>query len=117
MGTNKKSSRYIGITSNVSFRLNLDPDIYDAELAPILGVGNALLSPSIKVIDASIKVATRNGLASLLKVVVTKGEESRQISLICDAENTDTAKVQLINKTIKLGFGANAVNWTVERVL
>jgi len=117
MGTNKKSARYIGVTPQVSFRLQLDPDIYDAELAPILGVGNTLLNNSVKVIDASIKVATRNGLASLLRVVVFKGEESRRIKLICDAENTDTAKVQLIGKTIKLGFGASATNWTVERVL
>lgn len=116
MATNKKSARYIGISNTVAFRLQLDPDIYSGQLASILGVGNALVNGGIA-IDVSIAVATRNGLASLLKVVVVKGEESRQINLICDTDNLDTAKVQLIDKTVKLGFGANAVNWTVDRVL
>lgn len=115
MATNKKSARYIGITSTVAFRLQLDPDIYTAQLASILGVGNTLISGG-KAIDVSIAVATKNGLASLLKVTVIKGDESRQIKLICDAENTDTAKAALIGETVKLGFGASAVTWTIERV-
>jgi hypothetical protein len=116
MATNKKSARFIGIDPNVAFRLQLDPDIYHSGLAPILGVGNGLFE-GVKVVDASIAVATRNGHASLLKVVVLKGEESRQINLICDAEKTDTAKAELVGKTVKLGFGANAVDWTIDRVL
>jgi hypothetical protein len=96
--------------------LHLDPDIYTAALAPILGVGNVLLGGQ-KIIDASIEIATRNGHASLLKVMVVKGEESRMIKMVCDAEKNDTVKAELEGQTVKLGFGANAVNWTIDRVL
>lgn len=115
MATNKKSARYIGITSTVAFRLQLDPDIYSATLAPILGVGNTLVSGG-KAIDVSIAVATKSAFASLLKATVVKGEESRQIKLVCDADNADTARAALVGETVKLGFGANSVVWTIERI-
>jgi hypothetical protein len=49
--------------------------------------------------------------------MVVKGEESRMIKMVCDAEKNDTVKAELEGQTVKLGFGANAVNWTIDRVL
>jgi hypothetical protein len=113
---NKKSARFIGIDPNVSFKLQLDPDIYNAQISPILGVGNTLLSNN-KVVPVSISAALKSGLVSKIKARCIKGDEVRQVDLICDVDNADTAKVELVDKQIKLGFGANLQTWTIERCL
>lgn len=116
--TDKKAARFIGITSDVAFKLQLDPDIYNAELAPILGVGNTFAGS--KVISCSLATATKNGHAVMLKVTATKNqgqinEQSRRIELICDADNVDTAPNELIGKAIKLGNGTNPQTWIITK--
>jgi len=116
---NKKANRYIGITSTVALRLKLNPDIYNSQLATVLGVGNALTEGQ-KIISCDIKTATRDGHAKLLKVTATKNkgqanEVNRQIELICDIDNYDTATTAIIGKTIKLGQGANPVTWEITK--
>jgi hypothetical protein len=114
--SNKKATRYIGIDPNVAFRLQLDPDIYSATIAPLLGIGNVLLA-EIKVVPVPISIALKSGLVSRIKARVVNGEDVRQINLICDVDNVDTAKVDLIGKTVRLGYGANLQTWTIERCL
>ncbi|MCA6588084.1 MAG: hypothetical protein IM531_02455 [Pseudanabaena sp. M090S1SP1A06QC] len=115
--SNKKQARFIGIDPNVAFRLQLDPDIYNSQVGPILGIGNVLLSQNVKVVPVSISTALRSGLCSRIKARCVKGDEVRQVDLICDVDNADTAKIELVDKTIKLGFGANLQTWTIERCL
>ncbi|PZU94934.1 MAG: hypothetical protein DCE90_14035 [Pseudanabaena sp.] len=116
MATSKKENRFIGIDPNVAFKLNLDPDIYNSQISPLLGMGNTLLANQ-KQVDATIQVATKNGHCVILKCTVQKGEginqETRQIELICDVDNADTAPSQLIGKTVKLGYKTQATDWEV----
>jgi hypothetical protein len=116
MATSKRASRYIGITENVAFHLRLDPDIYNSVISPILGIGNTTTAP-VKKIDATIKVATKNGHCVLVKCTVQKGEgvnlESRQVELICDVDNADTAPALLVGKNIKLGYKTFATDWEI----
>lgn len=117
--TDKKSPRYIGITSDVAFKLNLDPDIYNAQLATVLGVGNALIGEQ-KVITCDLKTAVRDGHAKLLKVKVVRNKDQpnevkRTIELICDIEKTDTAPDELIGKTVKIGNGNSPPSWEIVK--
>lgn len=116
MATSKKQARYIGIDPNVAFKLNLDPDIYNGTISPLLGIGNTLLANQ-KVIDVTLKTATRNGHCVIVRCTVQKGSlsnlETRQVELICDAENADTAPTQLIGKTLKIGYKTQATDWEI----
>lgn len=119
MSTSKKVTRFIGIDTNVAFKLQLDADIYTAQICQILGIGNTAL-PSVKKITASVSQASRDGHAKILKVSCSKGTDPnkkyRQIKLICDADNLDTAISALLGKAIKLGYGTNASDWTIDSV-
>lgn len=116
MATSKKQPRYIGLTSNVTFKFGLDPDIYNSVISPILGIGNTVLEAN-KIIDTTIKQATKNGHCVLVKATVQKGSgataETRQVDLICDADNADTAPLELIGKNVKIGYKSAAVDWEI----
>lgn len=113
----KKANYFIVFAASCSLQLGLDPDIYTATIAPILAVGT--LATNHKLITTTIKEAARSPFAKLIKCQVVKGEgtateETRQIKLLCDIDNIDTAKALLIDKVVKLGYGANKTDWTIK---
>ena len=117
--TDKKASRFLAIDSNVAFKLQLDPDIYNASLASVLGVGNTLLANQ-KTVSTTLKGAVKDGHATLLRATVAKGnkdsDETRVIELLCDKDNADTARTDLIDKVVQLGRGNVTSPWIITKV-
>lgn len=118
MATAKKKPYYVAFgTATEALVLSLDPDIYDTDVQSATG-----LTPTkgtiVKTIRTTIRQAVASSFAGLVRLTVTKGlntpeEETRQVDVVCETSKLDTAKVALINKTVNLGYGANAVAWTI----
>lgn len=118
MATAKKRPYYVALgTATEALTLSLDPDIYDADVQTATG-----LTPTkggvVKTIRTTIKQAVSSSFAGLIRLTVAKGlntpeEETRQVDIVCETSKLDTAKVALLTKTINLGYGANAVAWTI----
>jgi hypothetical protein len=117
MATNKKTPYYIVMATGAEASVQLDPDIYDTDIALALGLSKTKAAPTNKVLKTTIKTITSSPFAGLVKLSVAKGigtaeEEVRQLKLVCEASKLDTAKAELVGKVLKLGYGA--VNWTVQ---
>jgi hypothetical protein len=118
MATSKKKAYFIPLgTATEALMLQLDPDIYDAEVQTATGL-TATRGAIAKTIKTTIRQAVSSSFAGLIRLTVAKGvntpeEETRQVDIVCETSKLDTAKVALVDKTVKLGYGANAVEWTI----
>ena len=114
----KKEARYITLAAGAEMRLQLDPDIYDADTTLILGI-TSTVAPNAKVVGVTVKQAAQSSGAGLLRCRVSKGtgetEEFRIVKLLCEASRLDTAKTALVEKILKLG-GAVTSNWKIKSV-
>jgi len=118
MATAKKRPYYISLgTATEALMLQLDPDIYDADVQTATG-----LTPTkgsvVKTLKTTVKQITGSSFAGLIRLTVTKGlntpdEETRNLNIVCETSLLDTAKVALINKTVNLGYRANVTPWTI----
>lgn len=119
MATNKKTPVYVLLATGAEASVQLDTDIYDADVRTALGLSLTKAAPTNKVLRTTIATLAASAFAGLVKVTVAKGvgtpeEETRQLKLLCEASKLDTAKADLAGKTLKLGYGANAVDWTIQ---
>ena len=118
MATSKKKAHYISLgTSTEALVLQLDPDIYDADVLTATGLVS-VRGAIVKTLKTTIKQAISSSFAGRIRLTVSKGantpeEETRQVDIVCETSKLDTAKAALIGKTVKLGYGANAVDWSI----
>jgi hypothetical protein len=118
MATNKKKPFYLGLSGATdALVLQLDPDIYDAEVQTATGLTETKGSVT-KTLKCTIRQAVTSSFAGQLRLSCTKGantpeEETRQVKIVCETSKLDTAKAALLGKTVKLGYGAAAVDWTI----
>ncbi len=121
MATNKKSSFYLSLATGAEAEVQLDPDIYNSAVTAELGLTATKTSGS-KLIRVPTKTLGSSGFAQLLRVSVVKGTnpetatEYRQLKMICETSKVDTAIAGLVGKTVNLGYGSNAVAWTITKV-
>lgn len=119
MATSKKTPYYVLLATGADASVQLDPDIYDTDIATALGLSKTKSGATAKVLKTTIQTLASSPFAGLVRVTVAKGvgtpeEETRQLRLLCEASKLDTAKADLAGKTLKLGYGANAVDWVVQ---
>lgn len=118
MATAKKRPYFISLgTATEALMLQLDPDIYDTDVQTATGL-TSVRGSIAKVLRTTIKQATGSSFAGRIRLTVAKGantpeEETRNLDIVCETSKLDTAKVDLLNKTVNLGYGANAVSWTI----
>lgn len=118
MATSKKKAFYLPLTTATdALVLQLDPDIYDTEVQAATGL-TATRGSITKILKTTIKQAASSSFAGKIRLTCTKGantpdEEVRRIEIVCKASQLDTAKADLLGKTVKLGYGANAIDWTI----
>ncbi len=121
MATNKKSSFFLTLATGAEAEVQLDPDIYNAAMLTETGL-TATKATGSKLIKVSTKVLAASSFAQMLRLSVAKGTnpdtatEFRSVRVICETAKVDTAVANLIGKTIKLGYGTSAVDWTVTGV-
>lgn len=119
MATNKKSPAFIEIATLVYAALQVDKDIYDADVVSGLGISFTQPPDTATVIPMSQKTARKTGQIAIARVTVRKGtgdaEKVRQIKMICDRQKTGTAAAALKDKTVTLGIAAPAT-WTISSV-
>ncbi|PZU94933.1 MAG: hypothetical protein DCE90_14030 [Pseudanabaena sp.] len=118
MATNKKSPYFVTLGTGADAQVQLDPDIYTSAVLTELGL-SATKTANAKVLRVPIATLAASSFAGLVRVTCVKGagtpeEETRQIRLLCEASKLDTAKAALAGKTVKLGYGAAAVDWTIQ---
>jgi hypothetical protein len=118
MATAKKKPYYLSLsTATDALVLQLDPDIYDTEIQTATGL-TATKGSITKTLKCTVKQAISSSFAGRIRLTCTKGantaeEETRRVEIVCEASSLDTAKAALLGKTVKLGYGANAVDWEI----
>jgi hypothetical protein len=118
MSTNKKRAYFIALgTATEALQLQLDPDIYDADVQTATGL-TFTRGAIAKTIKTTIKQAISSSFAGLIRLTVAKGlntpeEETRQVDIVCETSKLDTAKAALVGKNIRLGYGANSIEWEI----
>lgn len=118
MATSKKSDFFLNLATTADASVQLDPDIYTTAVITELGL-SATKTTGAKVLKTNIKTLAKSSFGGFVTVTVAKGagtseEETRQIKLLCEASKLDTAKAALAAKVVKLGYGTNAVDWTIQ---
>jgi len=99
-------------------RLQLDPDIYDADTTLMLGISTEPPA-NAKIVSVTVRQAANSSSASFIRCRVSKGpvgsetEEFRIVKLLCEQSKRAAAIAALPNKTLKLG-GAVTSLWTIR---
>lgn len=106
---------------DVFLSLNLDGDLYDSDTRALVGaVTDAAGKPTIPINKA---YAIASGLVQLKKFKVSKGtgiaKQTRSVEMLVRKDLADTIDVAATTgtKTLKLGRGLTAVNWTIDDVV
>lgn len=118
MATSKKSPFFLTLATGAQAQVQLDPDIYSSAVITELGLA-ATKTTDAKLLRVTKKTLANSTFAGIVRVTVGKGvgtpeEEFRQLELLCEASKLDTAKAGLAAKIVKLGYGATAVDWTIQ---
>lgn len=114
---NTKSTFYATVSADVSFELQLDPDIYKTGV--LTATGLSATKPSgvgAKIIPISIRYALRSRLVGYTKMKITKGtgeeKKTRSYQFLTEVANSDTAAAALVGQIIDVGNGSG-VAWTI----
>lgn len=127
MATTKKKTFYIGMgasgaTTEAVMELNLDPDIYGSDILSANGMTATKPAPSVGRVPVTLRQAASGNRATMLKVSCYLGtdldtaSDVRTIGIICEQSKVDTAKADLIDKTVVLGIGVTAKSWKIGKV-
>ena len=114
--TFKREERFIQSGTTAYLRFQLDPDIYKADVCTILGVVSTKpTTAGIEFVPYTLKLARRSTATAFItmKMQRTVGAETevRRIQLVCDKAAADTAKAELVGKTVNIGPSNSA--WTL----
>lgn len=109
-------------TADVYLALNLDADLYDSDTRTLVGATttNTGSKPEIPI---NIRYAVASGLVQLKKFMVEKGtgitRKTRTVPMLVRKDLADTidASATTTTKTLKLGRGTSAANWTIKNVV
>lgn len=109
-------------TPDVYLALKLDADLYDSDTRTLVGATttNAGNKPEIPI---NKRYAIASGLVQEKKFIVEKGtgiaKKTRTVPMLVRKDLSDTidAAATTTAKTLKLGRGTTAANWTIKNVV
>jgi hypothetical protein len=121
-GANNRDPYFCQLGSATFAVIQVDKDIYDADVAAALGLTKTEPPNTATVVKLSQKALLKTGKAARIRATVfrdvTEGGEtvtkSRQVPLICEIAKLNTVAVTLKGKTLRLG-DQNLV-WTIGSV-
>ena len=114
--SNKRDPRYITLATGAEMKLNLDPDIYDADTCTLLGISSA--DPTGATVPVTVAQAAKSTAVRQITCRIEKGAgdtlESRRIKLLCENSKLIAALAAFNGgtKTLKIG-GLTPVSWNV----
>lgn len=122
MPANNREPYFVELGSSTFAEIQVDKDIYDADVAAALGLVKTEPPNTATVIKLSQKALLKTGKAARVRATVyrdvTEGGEtvtkSRQVPLICELAKLNTITSNLKDKTLKLG-DLN-LTWTIGSV-
>jgi uncharacterized membrane-anchored protein len=113
---NTKTPYYAMIGTAAALVLQLDPDIYTAQVQTATGLTSTKPANTVKLLPTNIRYALASGQIVSVKKKITKGtgeeQKVRSYSFLAEVAKADTAGSDLTGKVIKVGNGAG-VDWTV----
>lgn len=107
---------YLKVNADTAFVLNLDEQIYDADVAAACGLSKTAPTTGTDAIPVPLRVALNSGQAYRVRAKAIKGKKRRTVPLICDKESLSGLNEKLVGKTFTLGTGVGA-SWTIQRVV